>query len=84
MTSVDRRPSGRKLCPGSDAIPSSPPDLADQWCPACGAEIGVGDNGCIVAHPMRYAAIVEHMAHVVTELERGWWGPIWAQPNRSW
>ncbi|RDH75379.1 hypothetical protein DVS77_27140 [Mycolicibacterium moriokaense] len=32
-------------------------------------EIGVGDNGCIVAHPMRYAAIVEHMAHVVTELE---------------
>lgn len=32
---------------------------------------------------MRYAAIVEHMAHVVTELERGWWEPIWSQPQRA-
>ncbi|WP_281259662.1 hypothetical protein [Mycolicibacterium palauense] len=42
----------------------------------------MGDNGCIVAHPMRYGAIVEHMAHVVTELECGWWELIWAQPQR--
>lgn len=71
----------RRSCPGSNAIPPMSPDSDDQWCPACGRTCVVGANGCIVRHPMRYGAMVEHLAAVVTEQERGWWDPIWAQPK---
>lgn len=70
----------RRDCPGSNAIPPLCPLEYDQWCPICGREMQVGDNGCIVRHPMRYAEMVEHLADVVTSVERGWWEPIWEQP----
>lgn len=72
----------RRRCPGSDAIPPMCPGSGTQWCPFCGQEYGTGDNGCIVRHPMRYDRVVEHMAAVVTGEERGWWDPIWGQPQR--
>ena len=55
------------------------PDAPDQWCPICGRACDIGDDGCVVRHPMRYAAIVTHLAEVVTSVEResGWWKPIW-------
>lgn len=71
----------RRACPGSDAIPPSPPDNPDQWCPICGRDMPVSNDGCIVRHGMSYAAMLGHLASVVTSLERGWWEPIWDQPQ---
>lgn len=67
----------RRACPGSGAIPPMCPDTPEQWCPICGRICSIGDDGCIVRHVMRYAAMVGHLAQVVTDLERGWWEPIW-------
>lgn len=67
----------RLNCPGGGAIPPVSPDSPDQWCPICGRAYGVGDDGCIVRHPMRYDAMVTHLAEVVSSVERGWWEPIW-------